>query len=54
MLGRSELRLDQLRDEVTDSIGRLVGTNSSQDRTISAAVEYGVTMVGYMTQDFLE
>jgi len=54
MLGRSELRLDQLRDEVTDSIGGLVGTNSSQDRAISAAVEFGVTMVGYMAQDLLE
>ena len=54
MLSRSGLRLDQLRDEVTDSIGRLVGTNSSQDRAISAAVEFGVTMVGYMAQDLLD
>jgi len=54
MLTRSGLRLDQLRDEVADSIGRLVGTNSSQDRAISAAVEFGVTMVGYMAQDLLE
>ena len=54
MLNRSGLRLDQLRDEVTDSIGRLVGTNSSQDRAIGAAVEFRVTMVSYMAQDLLE
>ena len=46
MLGRSELRLD--------GIGRLIGTNSSQDRTIGAAVEFGVAMVSYMAQDLLE
>ena len=40
MLGRSELRIDQLRDEVTDGISRLISTNSSQDRTIGAAVEF--------------
>jgi len=53
MLGRSELRLNQLRNEVTDSIGQLIGTNSAEDRTISAAVEFGVAMVGYMAQDLL-
>jgi len=53
MLGRSEMRLDQLR-EVSDSIGRLIGTNSFfQDRTIGAAVEFGVALVSYMAQDLL-